>query len=201
MSKAKNWLWLIPVVGLILVGSFFYSKHSRFQSRVKVTQPALDVHNGTLGDQKMRQAAATAVSKLSAFKSSPIEMIAFRIMPGRVRYIVEAYWVGLEKEADGLEIGYANGRKVSVSFSKDTSMIYSKPLFFSAMVFSEDLPEGFSADTPELVSTVTLTLAGEKCSNTVEITEGGRDSDIWTKAIGSNVNDDFLLWGFGESAK
>ncbi len=193
MSKIKLWLLLIPAIAIALIGWFVFSKLSHHSARLGMTQPALDVTNGTLGDQTMRKAAGESVAKLSAFRHSPI---AFRIMPGRGRYIVNVYWVGHEKQADGIEITYSDDKKLLVAFSKDTGMKFNDPYFYWAAAFSEDFPEGFNENTPQLVSTVTLTQAKEPCSNTVSITAGGQNSDIWTKAIGANVNDDFFLWGF-----
>ena len=146
----------------------------------------------------MRKAASNAIAELGTKASSMTDAIAFRIHPGRGRYIVSAYWIGLKKQADGLEIVLSDGSKIETLFHKDKNKKNTGLLFYSAMVFSEDLPVPHNENQPENIRTVTLTKAGEKCSNTISVTAPKDDSTIWTDATSACIEDDLELWGFAD---
>ena len=188
-------MFAIVLVAAVAVAGY---QSWQFGNRKEASQPYLSVTNGTDGDRAMRKSAASYVDSLSAFNHSPSKLIAFRIMPGRGRYIVSAYWIGLEKQADGLEILLSDGSKIETLFHKDGYSGDADSLFYSAMVFSEDLPPSQNENQPENVSTVTLTKAGKKCSNTISVTAPKDASTIWTDAIGACIEDDLELWGFAE---
>ena len=174
------------------------AKSSELAKRKELTRPVLSITNCTDGDRAMRKAASDAIAELSTTGNSMTNAIAFRILPGRGRYIVSAYWIGLEKHADGMEIALSDGSKIETLFHKDDSDGRTGSLFYSAMVFSEDLPAPQNENQPENVSTVTLTKAGKKCSNTISVTTPKDESTIWTDAIGACIEDDLELWGFAE---
>jgi len=181
---------------LLLIGCD--AKSSELAKRRALTQPVLGITNGTDGDRAMRKAASNAIAELGTTASSMTNAIAFRIHPGRGRYIVSAYWIGLEKHADGLEITLSDGSKIETLFHKDENSRNPESLFYSAKVFSEDLPAPDNENQPQNVSTITLTKAGKKCSNTISVTAPKDASTIWTDAIGACIEDDFELWGFAK---
>ena len=172
---------------------------SELEKRKQLSRPVLSVTNGTDGDQAMRQAAANGIVELKSAEEPIIKAIGFRIHPGRGRYIVSVYWIGTKRHADGLEITFANGSKIETLFHKKQDGRNEDSLFFSAMVFSEDLPAPHNENQPQNVSTVSLTKAGVKCSDTITVTASKDGSTIWTDAIGACIDDDLELWGFVES--
>jgi len=163
--------------------------------RKRLTQPLFEISNGTDGDKRMRRLAKAESDRLKHSSTASPNLVAFRIHPGRGRYIISAYWIGLENLADGFEIKFQDGTDIIVPFSKDNSGT-SDYVLYSAKVFSERHKDILDPERPELVSGITLTQAGEKCSNTIAITTAKPNTTIWTDAVGANVNDDLELWGF-----
>ena len=148
MKFSIRTLLLIIALAAVTIGVIY--PIWQFEHRKTFTRPALEITNGTPGDQAMRQTAATVIEQMSAFSQGPPQLISVRVLPGKHRYFIVAYWTGHSKVADGLELTFADGRKVISGFSKDESGGDRRTLFFSAMVFSELLPKDLRRIYPAL---------------------------------------------------